>query len=437
NVIRTSGSDTPVALAANGTITLEGAIESSGTTNVVASNAITVNDITAGGGIYIDNVIIPGLDGFSTTGSVMVTGNLSAQAGTNAVFVMSVDDFIMEDNTEISTTGGNITITAGQLLTVGDAYLSRLDAMGGNITITVSGAISDINDADLNAIAGTLTMTAVNGIGTNNALETSIDTLVAHNNGTGDIGIVETDDIILSDVDTNIGDINVLAYGSITATDVQVDSGIGDIDLIAFVGDLTATNVQTVNGNIDLVAIGGVTATNVIAGGAGDIFIEAVTGSVTADIVTALEDVVNIVSSNRISMAGLTSMITSADAILQAANGIDVYTTVTNITAQNTGSGDVSIRETDTLVVADLMGTGTGVLAAGAGDITINVLAGTLDINPAVSAGGSVDIDAASTISVNGSLDGTTVIANAGILDINSATDDINITDSELIGGQV
>ncbi|NTV01963.1 MAG: hypothetical protein HGB04_04150, partial [Chlorobiaceae bacterium] len=111
--------------------------------------------------------------------------------------------------------------------------------------------------------------------------------------------------------------------------------------------------------------------------------------------------------------------------IVTAATGIDLDTTVTNLQASNTTSGNISIHETNGLTVSNAT-TNSG------GSISIDVDAGDLTVDAAVTAGGSGNI----TLNADGGATGGTVDLNAAVSSTSGAivvtgdvvTQDANIT---------
>ncbi|MFA5287705.1 MAG: hypothetical protein WC394_05510, partial [Candidatus Omnitrophota bacterium] len=135
----------------------------------------------------------------------------------------------------LNSNGGNINLSGV------DINLSALvNAGSGDVMINAQNAILDGNDADPNIIADNLSLSAVNGIGSGDALETQVNSLEASNtnnnieidntgdlriansgitNGSGDVNIgVHSDLVVDAAINTNYGDVNLSADGSITHT---------------------------------------------------------------------------------------------------------------------------------------------------------------------------------------------------------------------------
>jgi hypothetical protein len=88
--------------------------------------------------------------------------------------------------------------------------------MSDNVTLNAGGAIADDASAATRITGALLTLDAVTGIGSGDALETTAASLDVSNTGAGGIEITELDDVTLTDVDTANGSIAVSAGGTIT-----------------------------------------------------------------------------------------------------------------------------------------------------------------------------------------------------------------------------
>ncbi|MEW6486100.1 MAG: hypothetical protein AB1423_16055, partial [Pseudomonadota bacterium] len=185
------------------------------------------------------------------------------------------NDFTFNDGTFDGIGASSLTVSANNIYLAYDAG-NDIDLGGaGNVTLTAGiGVIQDTSatDANVDIIANNLTMNALSGINGNQPgipdtfLETSVGTLNAHVSGAGNIDILETDAIILTDVDTANGPITIVAGGQVTATDIQstTDADANDIYIWGtgnvLVGSVTAGT--GVNADVEIYAFGGAIVDN-------------------------------------------------------------------------------------------------------------------------------------------------------------------------------
>jgi len=291
----------------------------------------------------------------------------------------------------------NITVTE-----TNDLGLNLVNAGTGDINIGVGGAMTDNNADQKNIIGDDVVLAAVNGIGSGNALETTINTLTATNTNNGieildeggltiaAAGIANTNGWVnittLSPLNVNG---NVTAGGNITLTasetsdspaygdDINVNANItstgGNVELYAgddinqAAGTTIKTNtagrtitiaaafldqdnhgeidsdgtIQTNNGDINISARDTIDLTTIVAG-TGDVTVASNFGDININSVSA--DNLNASSEDGITVAN---------------------STITTFTGQVTGTGDINVNnETDSIVLAFVQ--------TANGDITIN-----------------------------------------------------------------
>ena len=263
---------------ANDTVTINaGGSITDGTANDSASDvtAANINLIAAVGGI-----------GQDANGSVDV----------NAVVSFSADTDAGDD--------GNITIDD----IIGAFPLGAVTAGSGNVLFTSVGDITDANGAAVNISANSLIMDAVNGIGSADSIETSVDFLDLDNTTLGNIDITETNAVSINQVDQDApGTVNITAGGDLTivagqssvtsiAGTVTIDAGVNTIhfdedvvtvggDVIfqssAEIGDNVSVNTGAgAGGNITLASVDDTFILTLIAG-TGDVTINGALGSGT------------------------------------------------------------------------------------------------------------------------------------------------------------
>src|SRR5262249_30193957 len=124
----------------------------------------------------------------------------------------------------VSATNGNATV----ITDTGDLNVDQvLASLTATLTAT-TGAITDLNGfAVTNVTAQALVATAATGI----SLDTDVAEITAHNTGTGDIFLVEFDDVDVLDVTDADGDVHVTSFtGSLNVFNVDAS---GAANLIA------------------------------------------------------------------------------------------------------------------------------------------------------------------------------------------------------------
>ena len=253
----------------NGTLTVvadqNGVAVTTGTLTLIAGDSDTS---------YTEDLVINDTV-TSTTGLVTLTSS-----GDDVTFGAGGDVTTTSGNVQVNAESGAglgegiITMTDGALIDSGTAQID-LNAYGditlGGLTTTytadnavavtsVAGGIVDGGDIHTDIVANTASaiadLDAATGIGSANALETSIFNLEANNTTSGNIKISETDAINLTEIiNSGTGSIDVTAGGTMTTTTI---TGGGAVNLNATSGDIqdTATGKITAVGNSSLRASG-------------------------------------------------------------------------------------------------------------------------------------------------------------------------------------
>jgi len=228
--------------------------------NITASTATLV----AGGDIGFDD----GLGGINRleidvdTLEARTTGTDMAEP-TSDIYLREADDIFL---TDVTTSNGIINIISDN----GTISLGNVNAGGGTADVllaAITGAILDGDAVDtLDIVADTATLTAATGIGTGNALDTTVNSLTAVSTAGGSIDIVETDSILLEFLTTQSGDINVTADGDISVAGVVAGSGLDDVTLIStgaiLDGDTGGDTLDIVADTATLTASTGIGTTN-------------------------------------------------------------------------------------------------------------------------------------------------------------------------------
>jgi hypothetical protein len=307
----------------------------------------------------------------------IVADELMATAGGSMVLDTTVNRLVASSNGEVAVTetdgitvntsvaslmlviqnAGDVVITESDDLTVMAIHVAdgTLDLRGEGLTITGSVAAKDMTVSAGGRvevigsgilISGSLTVTA--GAGMN--LTTAVGDITAHVTGTGDMVVREVDSVVLKDVSTADGSITVFAGGTIAGMHVssQTDSDDNDISLTTSDGDIEVGNVMAgVHGDLTLTASGAV--------------------------------------------VDLATMITADVLTVTAAGPITLVTTVHVLTAQSSGSGGITVTETDDIALA-------GVRAA-SGDVNV-ASGGNIMVTGGITALDRVELEAAGGIKV-------------------------------------
>ncbi|MEQ8426956.1 MAG: filamentous hemagglutinin N-terminal domain-containing protein [Gammaproteobacteria bacterium] len=411
--INTNGGN--VVLSAASGVTLDGGtIDTTGILNA----ADTTDDA---GTVDID---VTGAGNVALTGNIDTTGadsNASAAGDGGLVTINTFDGDITVNN--ITTSGGVGTgqnggnaaqiqliagddgasfgddITIGTLTSLGGA--GAANGSDNNVTLTAtSGAIVDGNAdaAGDNVQAAILIADARDGVGSGNALETTVTSIDIDNSNANNIEIAESDGLIVTRAaqatDADANDIII----STTTGDIEVDSittgGVdSDVTLTASAGAVTDRLADT---NLDITA-------DVLT-------IDADTGVGSAnalETVAATFDVDNNTSGNiDIDNNYTTGLVTLTNLNVAAGAGTISFDNTGNqsltITSATTNTGGISITNTgdantDTLTV------GTTVSTAGSGTISLSTLnRGDIAINGGIDAstsGGTITVSAADNMS--------------------------------------
>ena len=372
-----SAADDQVQLDAAGAIV----DENGAANNVTAANL----DATAGTGIDLDTTVD------TITAAVTGTGNIDL----NDVDAVTLTSVTTADGSIDVTSGGTLSATlvnAGGVgnnialtATTGDLAVGSVMAAGDTISLNAAGSITDSNGATINVTASLLLAQAGTGID----LDTDVDGINAEVTGTGGINLNEADDVLLTSIVTNDGNIDVTSGGNQTASTVTTGGAGTNVNLTTTAGDILARAITAAGDTITLAAAGAIVDDN-----------------------------------------GATNNITAATLDATASTGIDLDTTVDDITADVTGTGDIDLNEADAValtsvttadgnvdVVSGGEQTANFIVAGGAGnDIALTTTAGNLNVGlvsanadmvTLVAAGAIVDNNAAANNVAADSLDAT------------------------------
>jgi len=283
-----------------------------------------------------------------------------------------------------------------------DIGSGTLDVNTGSISVdadvTTTGNV--FLNAGPNGIDGTGTLSGANLVanaGDGIQLNTAVDDINASVSGTGDITIVETDAVVLSDVDTNDGSISVQAGGQIDAVDV-IAGGAGDVDISNTAGDILVDDVQAVGNTLTITSTAGA--------------IEELGVDPAADLIA---DDMNLTAANGIGQSAQIEIDASA------AGGM-------GLTADVTGTGMIDLFDTTG---------GLRVLSATTNDGDIRIISDGNLLLETVDAGGASDVFGQS---INGNVtaddvqavDDTVTLISAGSIEEEGSDADADITAADV-----
>ena len=457
--------DNDITLTAKENGAIEAGHISAGTLGDVSLNAATIHDLTG-------KIVADELAAFSAGAITLDTRVRSLDAETRIpgdLIVTETDRIILR---HLKTSDGIITVTAGGQITAVDVDCATTDDGSNAINLESTGTGADIevqlikagirNDVTLDVQTGAITQdgdeaadvladvliaNAPNGID----LDTTVRNVTASTNATGTsaagaIVLDETDEIILTEVETSDGAITVTAEGQITATEVNssaTDNGSNGISLTSMeagievglvnAGVLNHANLDAKAGAItqDGDETADVLANVLTADAAGEINLDTEVGSVDAS--TSAAGAIVLDELDEIDGITLVALSTSNGAITVTSEGQIIATDVDSSVSDN-GSNGISLTSTGA-------GIEVGVVKAGKkNDVTLDAQAGAITQDGDEAADVLADMltaDAVGEINLDtevGSADASTSAAGAIVLD---ETDDLTLTEVETSDGAI
>lgn len=417
-----------------------GSVQASGGTVAITATGGGANNISAAGAIDIDGDV------------VTLSGSLT---GTGVDILADVGNVTAGD---VTATAGNVRVDTPVNITLGDVTASGTVVIGGPGLNTDSIDVGDISGATSVGLFGTdidlvgtngsvrsangfvqlTARTATDGISSAGAIDIDAHSFVAlHGNLSGgdNITVDSTASWISSTastgdmVSTTSGSVALNAPGTITVGDVTATTtaSVTSTGDAVDVGNVTAPGGITVSGtDIDLtgaggilLATGGAVALTASGGGANNISsatsidVDGTSVSLSGP-VTATNNVAVTASTGNAQATGSVSS-TTGSVVIEAANGDVDVTSLSGATGVTVAARDVD------LTGAVNGGTGTASLTATAGNIStpnlFDVDAGAVLLSGPVTAGGGIDIDAA-TGGVTAS--GGSLTATGGTVDVSA-----------------
>ena len=238
--------------------------------NNVADLSITANTANMGNILSTGSLLIDATN-FSVGDSIVATNQITLNGdgvSQNGSVIQSQNGGVTQQGSLV-TASGNFEVTAN-----GDINVALMDTGNGDVILeSTTGEISD-NNGDLeNISANSASLTAADGIGNGDAIETGVDTITLANTNNGDINIQNTGALTIAGANNSAtiqGDINVGASGAMTLTgevqssgEVVLSSGTGwqqnqgaNITAATLV-DIDAQNTISQNADITITTTGG------------------------------------------------------------------------------------------------------------------------------------------------------------------------------------
>ncbi|MET0263043.1 MAG: filamentous hemagglutinin N-terminal domain-containing protein, partial [Rariglobus sp.] len=403
----------------------------------------------------------------SATGIDLVTAIDSAKLEVTDAGSIKITELNAVELTDVKTAEGAITVTAGGTLTAksvvsttdaaansisltttaGDIVVDRVAAgagVDGNVSLTAAGAINQLAPSDLaiDVVANALTLQAGTGIGigAGGPLDLAVNSLAATST-TGNINVIDQDDLIVKAVEATAGNVSIKAGGVIAddndnttkivaqALTLTAENGIGTSGAAgtrAIDTSVDSVNASTTTGNINIDEANGIRVTATTP--AGDVTINAAAGNLDVDTITAtgtgstvklvaaagtIRDA-NANNANNITAANLA--LTASAGVGQSSNALDV--TTQSLTASG-GTGGVYVNNLSAgLTLAGVDATG--------GNIVIKT-PGTLTVASPITNSGNGDIDLTTT---DTGTDGDVILVNAALSALGGGSIRLNADDS-------
>lgn len=427
---------------ANG-VTARNLSTAAGNIDLKAGGAVVVGSLDAGAGtgtidLHADGAVSDDQD--NTTLIVADTLNVNAAGSVGAVGSDSNRHLDLKVNTVNVTASGEV-----NLAEVDDLKIGTLETEQGNVTVTTGGALNigristasdtvtlvagdSISNAstgdDSNIDAGNLSLSAVNGIGTDKALNVKVDRLVAQT-AVGGVKVKDLDgDLVIGGVvpnlgnpqifgvNTNGGDIEVGTTGNLTVNEGVANTAAGSLTLEAG-GDVRQnTSLMTANGNLSVTAGGDIemlSGTSANSLSSGDITYHA-GGNASLERLTTVTGNIDLkagqgnltqhklvqTSAGNISAHAGGNLVTEREVVVNGTGDIQL-TALGNLTQQelvHTIDGDIRIgAEGDVTSLASTNVSGTG-------DITF-ISHGNLSLQQVDTGSGKIDLSASGNLLQN------------------------------------
>ncbi len=419
--------------AHTGNVSLASAIDAAGTGNISLVTSGTIVDNNSGNDITETNLALRAANGI--TANITVSGVLAAQNTTSGNIVLAATGDVktgsLDTLTGISNTGsGSVSLSSTGNINIG----ATISSSGANVTLSATNAIVDGGAAvDVSAATGTVSLTAGTGIGDGNAIETTAGTLSFENKTSGNVAIVETDSLSLSGKNSAEGG-NVavsLLTGNLTIDSNNLTTANGVLSLTA--DDMTITGtINTGSGNVALNPT--TSARNINLGSTvgsslslDDAELDKITTTGTL-LIGNNTHIGNISFGGNVDSSGsytkltleTTGAITDSNAAgvdlavseltLIAGTGIGaadpIEINVANLTASTTGTGNLSVVESDSVTLVNVKTTNGTITVEANGTITVDRVSagpsGTSNVTLTATNGSILDGNVDAAIEANG-----------------------------------
>jgi hypothetical protein len=419
-------------------------IDADGTNNQInAAGTVTINH--NGNTADATETIIDGR--INAGGAVSITSQNDINFGADGDVISTTGGVTLLADNAAGTLGGVVSLTNGTVIDAGDGLID-IDADGsitigqltttGNVNLTsTSGAVVDGGDTggvDISAAA--LVIDADTGVGSADAIETTVTSVDIDNTTSGNVDINETNalDITKIAIAGGTGTVNVDAGGTITVTaagtGITTQSGQIELDANGVASSIAVNDALTSNGgvvnvladdDVSFAATGSIASTNgavtVTADADG---VGAASGALTMTdgaTINAGNAAIALNADQDITLGQLTTSsnvtlttteggivdggdagvdVTANALIIDAVTGVgsagEIETTVTSIDVDNTTSGNIIIAESDGVAVTQLdndAANGAVTLTSAAGVINVNGVDGV-----SAASGGAISLDA-------------------------------------------
>jgi len=420
-----------------------------------------VDENSSGVDISVNDLYIEATGGIGSSGTIETNVNTFSALNkiTNDIRIDNTGDVTLES---VVNNAGDVYI-----VTHSDMSVGNVEAIGNTVTLTADGAIVDGGDADADITAATADLSAADGIGSGDALETAISTLIAENTATNNVEIANTGDltagVVNSGADVNIAvasdltveNIETVGTATLSASGAIIDGGDGSVDILADTADLTAED-GIGSGNAIETQINTLIAENTITN---NIRIDN-TGNLSVEHVAAV-NAVTLSTDGAITDGDDASVdIVAGTANLNAADGIGsgdaLETQIGTLNTNNTTTGNVEIDNYGDMTAASVVNDGGDVeisvhsdlrvdyIAAVGNSVTLSADGAIVNANTDVSVdiiADALDLEALEGIGSDTALDTQVDTLNASNADANDIrinnTGDLTVEDVTNEGGDV
>ncbi len=395
--------------------------------------SVEITEPFTGAGFGIQNdagnvkVVGPSLSVLSKVDTVLAGGSIELDAIKGSDLL--IDAPILSGGGDVTNTAtGNIQITNnGKITTAGGKYTGTADSdsNGAGWFHMTDGGFIDTTGAPDNTItisAGEEVILGVLKAGTSDVKITSTGSYISDGGDGNAVNNISANNLELH-ADNGYVLIEGIDVNTVTATNVATTITLSDIN------GITLTSLTTNNGTIDVKAGGLMTATNVVAGGTGDISLETTAGNIAIGTVTAIGDAVRLKAGANITQ-GAGPGITASNLYLATvfgsvgALGNPLLTNVSSIDdlgpagSDNVRGNNIYIQDSKAVDIGGINGLSTWAFSNGIIDIRVN---GAMRAS-SIFAGGNSDISLTTTGGILPLIQVGTVTANNNTVTIDSAS---------------